>query len=103
MTYSQIPPTPETPSRIVAVMAALAVIALSGCAAYSPAALLHRYEGGVISSGPPPAPGLDSPWPNLASVPPRPTSISPADQAARLAISTRMPAPMVELSATFCT
>ncbi|EGO95078.1 hypothetical protein [Acidiphilium sp. PM] len=82
MTYSQIPPTPETPSRIVAVMAALAVIALSGCAAYSPAALLHRYEGGVISSGPPPAPGLDSPWPNLASVPPRPTSISPADQAA---------------------
>ena len=82
MTYSQIPPTTETPSRIVAVMAALAVIALSGCAAYSPAALLHRYEGGVISSGPPPAPGLDSPWPNLASVPPRPTSISPADQAA---------------------
>ncbi len=89
MTYSQIPPDPETPRRIAFAIMALSSLALSGCAAYSPEALLHRYEGGVISSGPPPAPGLQSPWPNLATVPARPVSLSPQ---AQTAIRTRLQA-----------
>ncbi|HQT73777.1 MAG: hypothetical protein B7Z59_07050 [Acidiphilium sp. 37-67-22] len=89
MTYSQIPPDPETPRRIAFAIMALAGLALSGCAAYSPEALLHRYEGGVINSGPPPAPGLESPWPNLAAVPARPVSLSPA---AQTSIRTRLEA-----------
>lgn len=51
------------------------VLALTGCASVNPVTLFHRYEGGVIAHNPPPPPGLDDPYPNLASVPPRPSPI----------------------------
>lgn len=73
MTYSEVSPEPEMPHRRMRMAIALAVLlALSGCATYNPVTLFHRYEGGTIGTNPPPAPGLDQPEPNLASVPKKP-------------------------------
>lgn len=81
MIYSQISPKPETLSRRPAVAALLGVLALTGCSTYNPETLFHRYEGGVIETSPPPAPGLDKAWPNLAAVPPKPQVMPRAEQA----------------------
>lgn len=92
MTYSQFPPRPETLRQAKRVAALVGLLALTGCSTYNPVALFHRYEGGVIGANPPPAPGLDAPWPNLASVPARPPVLSAKEQArvrARLEASNR--------------
>ncbi|MGC9268976.1 hypothetical protein [Acidiphilium sp.] len=55
------------------------VLAVSGCATYNPITMFHRLEG-KAAPPPPPAPGLDQPSPNLASVPPKPPVLSPQVQ-----------------------
>ncbi len=49
----------------------------------------HDLQGGVIADERPPPPGIADPYPNLASVPARPT---PMDPATRRALSTRLAA-----------
>ena len=46
----------------------------------------HRQQGGVIASERPPPPGVGDPYPNLATVPARPT---PTDAASRRALTGR--------------
>ncbi|HEX7390298.1 MAG TPA: OmpA family protein [Acidiphilium sp.] len=84
MTYTVLSPKVEIPprrqSRSVTVrsrgvLVLPVVLALAGCASVNPVTLFHRYEGGAIAHNPPPPPGLDDPYPNLASVPPRPALI----------------------------
>lgn len=60
----------------------VALFALQGCATYNPVTVFHNMEGGDPAKAPPPAPGLADPSPNLASVPPKPLAVSPAEQAA---------------------
>lgn len=87
MTYTEISPKPQgTIRRTLAASSFVALLfpmllALAGCSTYNPVTLFHRYEGGVIGTEPPPAPGLAAPWPNLASVPPRPAMLPSAEQA----------------------
>jgi outer membrane protein OmpA-like peptidoglycan-associated protein len=67
-------------------MAALAFAA--GCShlpdAENPVTWWHDLEGGAIAQQRPPPPGADQPYPNLASVPPKPT---PPDSATRTRIA----------------
>ncbi len=49
----------------------------------------HQLEGGQIADQRPPPPGVDDPYPNLASVPERPT---PTDPATRRALAGRLAA-----------
>ncbi len=56
----------------------LAAAGLAGCA--DPATLLHQHEGGAIAQSRPAPPGLDAPYPNLASVPPPPPKVDIASQ-----------------------
>ncbi|MGG5810033.1 hypothetical protein ACK8OX_12190, partial [Falsiroseomonas sp. CW058] len=69
-------------------LAALGLFAaLGGCAAVHPDLDVARMVGNVFGAhleGREPPPGLDQPWPNLASVPARPV---PPDPATRAAIS----------------
>lgn len=81
MIYSQNLPRHETPRRRPGLAMLAATLALSGCSTYNPVTLLHRYEGGTIGAQPPSAPGLDAPWPNLASVPAKPPPVPAAEQA----------------------
>lgn len=75
MTYSDILPNSEMLRRgIRSAVVAAGILGLSGCATYNPIALYHHYEG---ENAPPPAPGLDRPAPNLASVPGKPPPLSP--------------------------
>ncbi len=60
----------------------LSLLTLAGCATYDPLTAYHHYEGGVIGQNPPPAPGLNDKFPNLASVPPKPPVLSPLVQRA---------------------
>ncbi|MGH7154902.1 MAG: hypothetical protein ACREF3_13335, partial [Acetobacteraceae bacterium] len=54
-------------------------VLLGGCSALSPANLFHKAEGGVIAQPHAPPPGMNQPYPNLATVPPNP---APPDMAA---------------------
>ncbi|MCF3947777.1 hypothetical protein AiwAL_15875 [Acidiphilium sp. AL] len=79
MIYTVLSPKVETlPRHQLRGKALLALgLALSGCASMNPVTVFHRYEGGAIAHNPPPPPGLDEPYPNLASVPPKPPPLSP--------------------------
>jgi outer membrane protein OmpA-like peptidoglycan-associated protein len=61
---------------------------LSGCASVpasiNPVSWWHNLEGGAIAEQRPPPPGSTDPYPNLASVPPKP---KPSDPAAQQAIA----------------
>jgi len=48
----------------------------------SPVAWWHQLQGGVIASQRPPPPGVTDPYPNLASVPPRPPPPNAGEQTA---------------------
>ncbi|MDD2876690.1 MAG: hypothetical protein PHT60_07750 [Acidiphilium sp.] len=81
MNYSEVFAKPEMPRRSIKRAALLLVLsAVSGCATYNPITAFHRFEGGKPGQTPPPAPGLDAPSPNLASVPPKPPPLSPSLQ-----------------------
>jgi hypothetical protein len=89
MVYTQVLPKPEMlrcrmryfmQHGINGAMALVAVMALAGCATYDPLTAYHHYEGGAIGHNPPPAPGLNDKYPNLASVPPKPPVLSPLVQ-----------------------
>ncbi|MCW8306478.1 hypothetical protein AruPA_05465 [Acidiphilium sp. PA] len=91
MVYTQVSRKPEMVQRrmkgarrrhLGGTIALLAVATLAGCATYDPLTAYHRYEGGVIGHNPPPAPGLDAKFPNLASVPAKPPVLSPTVQRA---------------------
>ena len=56
------------------------LLGMAGCE--SPVALYHQAEGGDIAALRQPPPGADLPYPNLASVPPAPTALTPAQAAA---------------------
>jgi outer membrane protein OmpA-like peptidoglycan-associated protein len=77
-------------TRAVAVpVFALGLVALlSGCASVpasiNPVSWWHNLEGGAIAEQRPPPPGATDPYPNLASVPPKP---KPSDPAAQQAIA----------------
>lgn len=59
-------------------LAPLTVLLLSGCSSLpgsmNPASWWHDLEGGKIAEERPPPPGADEPYPNLASVPPKPAA-----------------------------
>jgi outer membrane protein OmpA-like peptidoglycan-associated protein len=52
----------------------LSALLLSACSSfsYNPVTWWHNLEGGKIAEQRPPPPGADAPYPNLATVPPRP-------------------------------
>ena len=56
--------------------ASLCVLALAGCSSFpssiNPVSWWHGLEGGKIAKERPPPPGADQPYPNLATVPPKP-------------------------------
>jgi outer membrane protein OmpA-like peptidoglycan-associated protein len=56
--------------------ASLCVLALAGCSSFpssiNPVSWWHGLEGGKIAEERPPPPGADQPYPNLATVPPKP-------------------------------
>jgi outer membrane protein OmpA-like peptidoglycan-associated protein len=60
--------------RIGATPALLSALLLSGCSSfsYNPVTWWHNLEGGKIAEQRPPPPGANAPYPNLATVPPRP-------------------------------
>jgi outer membrane protein OmpA-like peptidoglycan-associated protein len=60
--------------------ACVALLGIAGCE--SPIALYHQAEGGDIAKAEQPPPGADLPYPNLASVPPAPQALTPAQAAA---------------------
>ncbi len=83
-----------------AVLAAAGLWLLSGCSAVerfydskltpdTPIGWWHDLQGGVIADRRPPPPGVDDPYPNLSTVPPRPVM---TDAAARRALGTRLAA-----------
>src|SRR4051794_28877505 len=55
----------------------LIALLLSGCSSFpssmNPVSWWHDLQGGKIAEERPPPPGADQPYPNLASVPPKPT------------------------------
>jgi len=57
-------------------LAPLAALSLAGCASFpssmNPVSWWHDLQGGKIAEERPPPPGADQPYPNLASVPPKP-------------------------------
>jgi hypothetical protein len=54
---------------------------LAGCSGQSgPFSMIHHIIGGSSSGKPPPAPGLNAPFPNLASVPPKPHALPEQEQ-----------------------
>ena len=57
-------------------LAPLAALLLAGCASFpssmNPVSWWHDLQGGKIAEERPPPPGADQPYPNLASVPPKP-------------------------------
>lgn len=61
-------------------------LTVSGCAngvgAYDPVAWWHHLEGGRIAEARPQPPGIDAPYPNLASIPSKPQALSAAARAA---------------------
>jgi outer membrane protein OmpA-like peptidoglycan-associated protein len=72
--------------------ACVALLGIAGCE--SPIALYHKAEGGDIAKAEQPPPGADLPYPNLASVPPAPKALTPAQsQAVRLQLAQAMAAP----------
>src|SRR5580700_2974173 len=56
--------------------ASLCVLTLAGCSSFpssmNPVSWWHGLQGGKIAEERPPPPGADQPYPNLASVPPKP-------------------------------
>ena len=56
--------------------AALCVLTLAGCSSFpssvNPVSWWHGLQGGKIAEERPPPPGADQPYPNLATVPPKP-------------------------------
>ena len=72
----------RVPARITRTAAVVSLACASGCSNYhtsGPEAWYHENVGGAISSQRPPPPGLNDPYPNLATVPAKP---APADAAA---------------------
>lgn len=67
-------------------LGALGLLALQGCTSTATNLVdwWHQAEGGVIAAQRPPPPNADAPYPNLATVPPRP---APVDTAARAALA----------------
>lgn len=57
-------------------LAPLAALSLAGCASFpssmNPVSWWHDLQGGKIAEERPPPPGADQPYPNLATVPPKP-------------------------------
>lgn len=86
-------------SAIGPVSALLAGLLLGGCQTVAEAAgatsrqfdqpidWWHGLQGGVIAQERPPPPGADDPFPNLSTIPPKPT---PPDAATRQALSARL-------------
>ncbi len=64
----------------------LAALALSGCsdkqATTTPLDWWHNLEGGVIATQRPPPPGANDPYPNIATIPPRPPAADVAQHQA---------------------
>src|SRR5690348_133049 len=62
--------------RLAPMAAAALVLGLTGCASFpssmNPVSWWHDLQGGKIAEDRPPPPGADQPYPNLASVPPKP-------------------------------
>ncbi len=60
--------------------ACVLVLALSGCAngvgSYDPVAWWHHLEGGQIAQNRPQPPGINAPYPSLATIPSRPEALS---------------------------
>src|SRR5262249_7532510 len=68
-------PNSGTPGLRLRVASVLLTALLAGCSASSsmnPVNWWHDLEGGEIAKQRPPPPGSDQPYPNLASVPPKP-------------------------------
>jgi len=78
----------RTRAIVLPVLALGLVALLSGCgsvpASINPVSWWHNLEGGAIAQQRPPPPGSTDPYPNLASVPPKP---KPSDPAAQQAIA----------------
>jgi outer membrane protein OmpA-like peptidoglycan-associated protein len=54
---------------------ALTVGLLAGCSSLNPVNWWHREQGGKIAEQRPPPPGADDPYPNLSTVPGKPTAL----------------------------
>src|SRR6202035_946132 len=71
-----------TPGLRFPCMSAAFALLLSGCSSFpasvNPVSWWHDLQGGKIAEDRPPPPGADQPYPNLASVPPKP---APPDRA----------------------
>ncbi len=66
--------------RAVAVAATLALAGCSSLSGIDPVAWWHDLEGGPVADARPPPPNADAPYPNLASVPDRPTGSDAAQR-----------------------
>jgi outer membrane protein OmpA-like peptidoglycan-associated protein len=75
----------ERPSLVQGFAVAAAMLALAGCTnpvgSYDPVAWWHQLEGGRIAQARPPPPGIDAPYPNLATIPAKPQALSPTARA----------------------
>jgi outer membrane protein OmpA-like peptidoglycan-associated protein len=75
-----------------------ALLSMAGCE--SPVALFHKAEGGDIAALRQPPPGSNLPYPNLASVPPVPEALTPAQaQAVQTQLAQAKAAPELPTSA----